>query len=176
MGRWEKIAFIGAALACAAAAMASETITYRYDARGRLVKVDHTGNVNNGITTSYTYDKAENRANVTEGTTHVFSIGDATATEGNLLTFTVTKTGTTTQSCLVYYATVDGSATAPADYGSATGPLIFSAGGNASTSLTVATVADGAAEGPQTMRMTLANPNCGGLIADDSGTGTINDP
>lgn len=42
MGAWmrhgEKIAFACAALAVTAAAMASETVTYSYDARGRLGK------------------------------------------------------------------------------------------------------------------------------------------
>jgi YD repeat-containing protein len=49
----------------AAAAYATETITYTYDARGRLVQVQHSGTVNNGVTTTYTHDKAHNRTNVT---------------------------------------------------------------------------------------------------------------
>lgn len=65
MGRLEKVLVIIAVVGCAAAAAASETITYSYDARGRLVKVEHVGNVNNGITTTYTYDKADNRTNKT---------------------------------------------------------------------------------------------------------------
>ena len=60
--RW----LIAAALAAvAAAAFAAETITYTYDARGRLIKVERTGTVNNGVTTNYTIDKAENRTNKT---------------------------------------------------------------------------------------------------------------
>ena len=46
------------------AAYAAETITYTYDAKGRLVKVVHTGTVNNGVTVDYTLDKADNRTNV----------------------------------------------------------------------------------------------------------------
>jgi uncharacterized protein RhaS with RHS repeats len=42
-------------------ALATETITYSYDARGRLVQVARTGTVNNGVTTSYQFDKADNR-------------------------------------------------------------------------------------------------------------------
>ena len=49
----------------AAAAQAAETITYTYDARGRLVQVSHSGTVNNGVTTTYSYDKANNRTNKT---------------------------------------------------------------------------------------------------------------
>ena len=44
-----------------AAAYAAETITYRYDARGRLVQITRTGSVNNNVVTNYTYDKADNR-------------------------------------------------------------------------------------------------------------------
>lgn len=42
-------------------AHAAETQKYRYDAKGRLVKVERTGTVNNGVTTEYTHDKADNR-------------------------------------------------------------------------------------------------------------------
>ena len=47
-----------------AAVQAAETITYTYDAKGRLVKVVHTGTVNNNLTTTYGHDKADNRTNV----------------------------------------------------------------------------------------------------------------
>ena len=49
---------------CSSVAMATETITYTYDARGRLVKVVHTGTVNNNNQACYKYDKADNRTNV----------------------------------------------------------------------------------------------------------------
>lgn len=45
-------------------ANAAETITYTYDAKGRLVKVVRTGSVNNGVTVTYAHDKANNRKNV----------------------------------------------------------------------------------------------------------------
>ena len=48
-----------------AAAYASETITYTYDARGRLIAVTHSGTVNNNLVSNYTYDKADNRTNKT---------------------------------------------------------------------------------------------------------------
>jgi hypothetical protein len=51
--------------AAPALAIAAETITYTYDAKGRLVKVERAGTVNNGVTTNYTHDKANNRTNVT---------------------------------------------------------------------------------------------------------------
>ena len=62
--RLEKI-LIGLALAgLAATAMAGETITYSYDARGRLIRVVRSGAVNNNVTANYSYDKADNRTNV----------------------------------------------------------------------------------------------------------------
>lgn len=48
-----------------AAASATETITYGYDAIGRLVVVSHSGDVNAGQQTSYSYDLADNRTSVT---------------------------------------------------------------------------------------------------------------
>ena len=52
------------ALALPATAIASETITYTYDAKGRLVKVVRTGSVNNNVTVEYEHDKADNRTRV----------------------------------------------------------------------------------------------------------------
>lgn len=65
MRRLEKSLLVVAGLGCAAAAVASETVTYSYDNRGHLVKVVHSGSVNNGIVTNYTIDKADNRTNRT---------------------------------------------------------------------------------------------------------------
>jgi len=56
------LAAIGAATV--APALAPETITYKYDARGRLVKVERSGGVNNNVKAEYKYDKADNRTNV----------------------------------------------------------------------------------------------------------------
>jgi hypothetical protein len=60
----EAILFALSALGVAAAAYASETITYTYDARGRLVRVYHNGSVNNNVSANYSYDKADNRNSV----------------------------------------------------------------------------------------------------------------
>lgn len=45
-------------------ASAAETIIYTYDAKGRLVKVERSGTVNNGVKAEYTHDKSNNRTNV----------------------------------------------------------------------------------------------------------------
>lgn len=56
------VAFGGVAVAFANAALpGNETITYRYDARGRLIQVQHAGTVNNNVVANYSYDKADNR-------------------------------------------------------------------------------------------------------------------
>jgi YD repeat-containing protein len=66
MNNSHRIAAIALAAAClaGATAMASETVTYTYDARGRLVKVERSGTVNNGVKAEYVYDKGDNRTNV----------------------------------------------------------------------------------------------------------------
>jgi hypothetical protein len=53
-----------AGLCIGTGALASETLTYTYDAKGRLMKVARTGTVNNNVTYDYTHDKANNRINV----------------------------------------------------------------------------------------------------------------
>jgi YD repeat-containing protein len=50
-----------AGLMISTSANAAETITYTYDAKGRLVKVVRTGTVNNNVTVDYEHDKADNR-------------------------------------------------------------------------------------------------------------------
>ncbi len=55
--------YLGTALALltSSQAHAAEIQKYRYDAKGRLIKVERTGTVNSGVTTEYTHDKADNR-------------------------------------------------------------------------------------------------------------------
>lgn len=60
----KKLLLMGVVAATPVVAMAAETITYTYDAKGRVVKVVHTGTVNNGVTKEYTHDKADNRKKV----------------------------------------------------------------------------------------------------------------
>ena len=62
--RAEKLLIALAIAGVAAGAVASGTITYSYDARGRLVKVQRSGTVNNNVTANYSYDKGDNRTNV----------------------------------------------------------------------------------------------------------------
>lgn len=59
------VCLIGIISFCTAGlANASETVTYTYDAKGRLVKVVHAGTTNNGVVVQYAHDHADNRTNV----------------------------------------------------------------------------------------------------------------
>ena len=51
------------ALMCASALSATETVTYSYDAQGRLVQSVISGTVNNGQSSSTSFDAANNRTN-----------------------------------------------------------------------------------------------------------------
>ena len=42
-------------------ALAAETTTYTYDAKGRLVRAAASGGPNSGTNTTYDHDKADNR-------------------------------------------------------------------------------------------------------------------
>lgn len=55
---------VGISVLSPAIASAAETSSYTYDAKGRLVKIVRSGTVNNGVSTDYTHDKADNRKNV----------------------------------------------------------------------------------------------------------------
>jgi len=164
-----------------AAAFAAETITYTYDARGRLVTVVHSGGPSDGKTTTYSLDDADNRtAKATTGgggTTCSgvsFAVGNASVTEGGNLSFTVTKSGTTSDSCTVNYATANNSAVAPGDYTSASGTLTFTSAQTSKT-VTVTTVDDALVESAETMYLNLSSPSGSATISDAQGVGTIND-
>ena len=55
---------VAASVLAGRSANASETINYSYDARGRLVKVERRGTVNDNVSAEYGYDRGDNRTNV----------------------------------------------------------------------------------------------------------------
>lgn len=57
-------ALLALSLSAPAEMLGNETINYRYDARGELTNVSHSGSVNNNLQANYAYDKAGNRATV----------------------------------------------------------------------------------------------------------------
>jgi hypothetical protein len=48
-----------------ALASAADTVTYSYDAKGRLTQAARSGSVNNGVVTAYAFDQADNRTSLT---------------------------------------------------------------------------------------------------------------
>jgi hypothetical protein len=174
--------------AFAAPAHASETITYTYDALGRVIGQVENGTVNNNDARTYCYDSAGNRTRVASDQTGALSTGacpapvyttanlwieDATVTEGGTLSFSVTRSGNTAGAASVSYATSDGSAIAPGDYTGASGTVSFAAGETAKT-VTVTTLDDALFEQAETVNVTLSSP-VGGALVDGSAVGTITD-
>ncbi|SDD72978.1 YD repeat-containing protein [Sphingomonas sp. YR710] len=53
---------LAAAIIPSGGAYATETVTYSYDALGRLTQSSTSGTVNNGLVATTTYDAADNRA------------------------------------------------------------------------------------------------------------------
>jgi CSLREA domain-containing protein len=103
------------------------------------------------------------------------SISDQTVTEGNSgttsMTFTVSLSAASGRQVSIAYATADGSATAPSDYGAASGTLSFEPGQTSKT-FVVGVVGDTAVEPDETLGVTLSAPS-NVTIGDGSATGTI---
>jgi len=182
-GRRRSILALGMLVSCvypAFTAIASETITYGYDADGRLIQASRSGTVNNGIIACYAYDKADNRSNVTVGTSSCpslppsFSISDISVTEGGGLVLTVTKNGASTASFSVNYATANGTAASGSDYTAVSGTLTFAAADPTKT-ITISTTDDTTNESAETVLVNLSAPTGGAVISDGQGIGTIND-
>lgn len=67
----KRLVFTAVVMLLPNAAIATETVSYSYDAKGRLVQVVHSGTVNNGVSVQYTHDHADNRTHVTvSGASH----------------------------------------------------------------------------------------------------------
>lgn len=63
--RWTiELLVTGGLITAATVAAASETITYTYDGKGRVILVTHTGTVNSNVVANYTFDAADNRKNI----------------------------------------------------------------------------------------------------------------
>jgi hypothetical protein len=165
-------------------ALASETVTYSYDARGRLVKVAHSGTVNNGASVCYAYDSADNRSNLIASTSTDCSTGGAgvsfsiasngAVTEGGNSIFTITRTGTASASLLVNYATANGTAVQPGDYTATSGTLTFTTAQTSQT-VSVPTIDDTLSEPAETFSMSVSAPSGGAAIGTGTATATIND-
>ncbi len=87
------------------------------------------------------------------------SIGESSATEGDTgtttMSFPVTLSTASAQPVSVTYATADGTATAPSDYGKASGTLTFDPGEKSKT-ISIAVVADTAIEQDEAFSVTIS--------------------
>ena len=64
--RWTELGLVSIGVAAIPTlAIATETVNYSYDAKGRVVQIARSGTINNGVITNYTYDHADNRTNKT---------------------------------------------------------------------------------------------------------------
>lgn len=159
-------------------AWAGETITYTYDALGRLAEAQSSGTVNNGQDVAISYDAAGNRTNYTVTgagpATTALMIGNASVTEGGNLVFPVTLSPSATGTVAVSYASANGTAVAPGDYTAYSDTLTFTAGQTSKT-ITIATIDDSSAESFETMSVTLSGATGGAAISTATGTGMIDD-
>lgn len=137
-------------LMLAAPALASETITYTYDAAGRLTQVQHSGSANNGLTVQYQLDKADNVANKTVSVPAA-SPPDLTATVGPSPLTTTAGVATTLGGTVVNNGGPAGSFTSQFQFrdgaGNCTAPWCIDVSSNA---ITLAGGASGSVSGAYT--------------------------
>lgn len=177
-----------AAALAATAAYAQETLTYSYDAHGRLVTVQRAGGPSAGLTTQHSLDRADNinRRWIGSGTPPAapaprppsFLVDDAAMDEGNVLTFYVRRVGSINSSYTVNWATADGTATAAgSDYTPASGTLTFGPDDFHKT-VSVQSGSDAVYEPDETFFVNLSSPSGGATLSDPQAVGTIrnNDP
>jgi hypothetical protein len=164
-------------LALAAPAFADSTVTYTYDALGRLVRTVSSGTSTADV--SYTLDPAGNRTNVTVtgvgSALPSFSINSVSVGEGaGTATLTVTKSGTASGNLDVNFASANGSALAGSDYTATSGTLTFLAADTSKT-IQVNTIDDAVVESAETFTVVLSGNSAGSTISQGTGTVTITD-
>lgn len=113
----------------------AETITYTYDAKGRLVRTVHAGAINSGVVTTYALDRADNRTNASvtgvggapAGDVCTVNVpdGDGNSAYRNPVKFYLYKSGTCSQAITINYQTRDGTARNGIDYYGGSGSIVF---------------------------------------------------
>lgn len=157
------------------AAWSAETITYTYDALGRLSVTAVSGGPANGVQTTMGFDPAGNRKSYVGVASPVsLSIVNQSAAEGNTLSFTVTRSGSTTAPTSVNYATSNGTAIAASDYTATSGTLTFAIG-ETSKAISVTTINNNTVEPNETLTVTLSSPTGGATLSRAVAIGTITD-
>jgi large repetitive protein len=140
-------------------------------------EVSETFLVNLSAPVNATIEDPQGVGTITDDDGPAISIGDVTTVEGNSGTttasFAVSLSAPSPQSVSVQYATANGTATAPADYVGAAGPLTFAPGQTTGT-IDVGVNGDVFDEADETYLVNLSAP-ANGTIADSQGVGTITD-
>lgn len=170
-------------------AHATETITYSYDALGRLVASQSSGDVNNNQARSLCYDSAGNRTQFRSSSTGSltgcvptptptpapprFAIADASAVnEGGTLIYTVTRSGVVSGSLALNYSTANGTAISGSDYTAISGTLTFLSSETSKT-IYVSTIDDNVYEPDETVLVNLSGATGGASIASAQASGSI---
>ncbi|HEX8256437.1 MAG TPA: Calx-beta domain-containing protein [Allosphingosinicella sp.] len=177
MNRWTILAAAAAlpAAAVPAVTLASETVTFGYDVRGRLITVTRAGGTNDGIVSGYSHDQADNREllAVTDATAPTFSVREVYAVEGDDIVFTISKSGTTSGTVGVSFQTGDKTAIAGSDYTARPLTALSFAPAETSKTVRVATSADDQPDDDERMYLELSAPTGGAVIAVARAIGTI---
>lgn len=177
---WRKLAALAFVLPLAAVAGA-ETVTYSYDALGRLVASSTVGGPLNGNTNSTEYDDAGNRRGHATGTAipagadaAIFSVAGPAGevTEGTSAEFVITKSGPATSSLTVNYASADGSAAAPGDYTPESGTLSFRSW-ETEKRVRIPAIVDSSGEPAESFSLLLSSPSAGATIGTAAGAAQI---
>ena len=101
-------------------------------------------------------------------------IGDVEVDEGDTAVFIVSLSAVPDQDVTVVATTADGTATAPGDYTHTTGTVTIASGQQTAT-FPVPTAGDVLDEPEETFQVVLSDASAGAVIANGTGTGTIND-
>jgi Calx-beta domain len=92
--------------------------------------------------------------------------------EGTNVVFTVIRSGPTNTAATVNYTTTNGTAVSPSDFTAKTGTLNFGVNDTSKT-VTVTTLADADASGPENFTLTLSVPSSGMTLLDPTGEATL---
>lgn len=170
-------ALVGVAL-LGPSASANETLTYTYDALGRLVKVVRTGTVNNNASECYGYDPASNRSNVTVNTssdcaTTTITLSPSSlpnGTVGTAYSQTITASGGTSP-----YTFAKTAGTLPTSLTLTSGGLLSGTPSATGTYSFTVTATDSATHtGSQAYSVTIGStPTCSGVVFTITSNGPV---
>jgi len=187
------------------AVIAGETVIYKYDELGRLVKTTQTGTINNGVETDIAYDPAGNRTHydvtgsngagdpggtgATGGgngsggggsgggteTPPSFSVSDASGVEGST-PLTFTITKTgTVQNSYSVNYATTGSSAVAGDDFAGVSGTMSFTGAETQKTVAINTINDTVGEDTEVFHLNLSVPTGGSTITDPQGAGTISD-